>query len=100
LYISHVASDLNEVREAVKLLTFDDPIVNGILESNFKGKEVIEKFILENGQDNDFFFQEQLSDYAELRNAVMEKDKSNTLALLNWVGKHAPKFDIIIYLMP
>jgi len=95
LYISHVASDFDEVREAVKLLTFDehDDLIKGILDGKVRGKKGIENGL--GAIEDEDELNDLLEEYQSLRIAVKQKDKSNTLALLNWVGSHPPKFDII-----
>ena len=101
LFIPHARSTLDEVREAVQQITFDeyDDLIKGILDGRIRGEIKIKKalgFMEDEAQDDDFFFQEELADYAQLFDAILSGD---SWSLLSWVGWHAPKFDTIILLM-
>ena len=91
---------LDEVREAVNEITFDDLIMTEIMESEIKGLFEIDHFIQKQSDREIFSYEIQLKKYKELYKAVWETEDSNPFALLSWIGKYLSKLlKIYIYLI-
>ena len=78
--------------EAVQQITFDehDDLIKGILDETI-GTLDIKKALGIKEDEDEFNYRSQK--YLSLRNAIR---KADSWSLLSWVGRHAPKFDIII----
>ena len=99
LFIPHARSTLDEVREAVQQITFDehDDLIKGILDETIEGVLDIETHFNNNPGDlSKGGIRNRIKRFTQLFNAISSGD---SLALLRWVGWYAPKFDTIILLM-
>jgi len=94
LFIPHARSTLDEVREAVHQITFDvhDDLVKRILDGTVQGEIKIRKALGLMEDEDEFNYRSEK--YLSLLNAILSGD---SLSLLSWVGRHAPKYYYFYY---